>query len=453
MTRLTRRLIAAAFILVFLGLGPLAVIYSKGFRFKSTEQDLNRTGTLIISSKPSKATIYLNNELLDSVTPLTLTALPPQRYTIQLQAPGYHTWGKTLSVNEGQATFLSDVRLLKNSLPISQTTNTRILNPDPSRTYQLTATATTAGQEQLGLLNLTTQEWQILKQIPPLTILPASNHPLVAWSNNQASLSIIIDQNIYFVRLENSNISMSTLPIKTTAVIFEPGSDSSVVITNGQLVYRLTPTGRWENMTYKPLASGAKILQLWAVGNNRWEMTQLTPTGPNSIAVRDLDNNLLYNLALPSPEKYHFLGVWDEIAILQTDKDRLFIARLQSGSLIELLTVPDVTSVSLDEPTSTITYATQFEIWTYEPANDKRELLTRLGAPLQQVDLLADGNHIIYVTGNELWAIERDGRDVRNSWLLASFKQLDNFLSSSDSALIYVTGTIGQIEGLFNLEL
>ena len=62
------------------------------------------SGSLQITSSPSGAQIYLNNQNSNAITPYTATGLQPGYYTVTLRLPGYQEWSQSFEVLAGQST-------------------------------------------------------------------------------------------------------------------------------------------------------------------------------------------------------------------------------------------------------------------------------------------------------------------------------------------------------------
>ena len=62
------------------------------------------SGSLQITSSPSGAQIYLNNQNSNALTPYTATDLQPGYYSVTLRLPGYQEWTQSFEVIAGQST-------------------------------------------------------------------------------------------------------------------------------------------------------------------------------------------------------------------------------------------------------------------------------------------------------------------------------------------------------------
>ena len=130
MSLFIRRCLYIFFIIIFLIVAPLIILYASGYKLRSGFA-IQKTGALIIATKPKGASIYLNNKLQQdflknifsrtktfTVTPAKIKNLLPEEYTVKLALNGYWPWEKKVSVLPGQSTYIEAVNLFKNDLPL-----------------------------------------------------------------------------------------------------------------------------------------------------------------------------------------------------------------------------------------------------------------------------------------------------------------------------------------------
>jgi len=113
-----RRILPWVFALTFLIAAPALVFYTSGYRWNAKKAKIERNGTLIIDSRPTKASIFLNGKNNNETTPITLQNVTPGNYTIKIQKNGYHSWEKRLDVYPELVTFVNEVRLWKDVQPL-----------------------------------------------------------------------------------------------------------------------------------------------------------------------------------------------------------------------------------------------------------------------------------------------------------------------------------------------
>lgn len=114
---LYRRLWLLLLVLVFAVTAPAVVFYTAGYRWNPKKWTIERNGTLIFDTTPSGASIFLDNNLLTSRTPLTRQDIAPGTYRVRLEKEGHHPWEKTIEVRPERATFVTDIWLWARTEP------------------------------------------------------------------------------------------------------------------------------------------------------------------------------------------------------------------------------------------------------------------------------------------------------------------------------------------------
>lgn len=111
MTITERRLLLAAFILIFSVLSPLIILYASGYRYNTRLGKIEQVGLLSLSTVQTDTTAFVGGQSFPVKKDLLLSTLQPREYEITLTKEGYKPWVKQLSIEEGRTTFASNVRL------------------------------------------------------------------------------------------------------------------------------------------------------------------------------------------------------------------------------------------------------------------------------------------------------------------------------------------------------
>ncbi len=115
--------------LLLLGVSFVAILiifiaYARGYRLDLKQKSVTSTGILAISSTPSAAKVYLNQEL-KGVTNINLS-LPPGRYQIEIKKDGYTSWKKEI-VLKGELVETVEALLFPTNPSLSPLTNLGIV--------------------------------------------------------------------------------------------------------------------------------------------------------------------------------------------------------------------------------------------------------------------------------------------------------------------------------------
>lgn len=154
----SRRITYLIFIIIFLIITPVVILYAAGYRYNFQKHKLQKTGILILKSKPEGANIFLNGELQKISTPARLTNLMPEDYSVKVEKENFYFWQKTLPVRSRLTTFAENITLFKKNLPIELSPGDIplfSLSPDKEKIVYLLTDET---EKQVWLLNNKTGE-------------------------------------------------------------------------------------------------------------------------------------------------------------------------------------------------------------------------------------------------------------------------------------------------------
>lgn len=118
LTRKVRVALMCSLIALFFVAAPLILLYTAGFRYSFSEHKIKRTGVLNIDAKPTDMEVALNGVRQKNKLPLYLPNRAPGTYKIILSKPGYKQWEKDVVIASNQTTYIKDVTLFKNALPV-----------------------------------------------------------------------------------------------------------------------------------------------------------------------------------------------------------------------------------------------------------------------------------------------------------------------------------------------
>ena len=189
MTLRFRRITYIIFIIIFLVVTPAIILYAAGYRYNFQKHKLQKTGILILKSRPEGAQIYLNGDLQESNTPAHLANLVPEDYLIKIEKEGLYPWQKTLPVRSRTTTFAENITLFKKNLPTEIADGNitlSVLSPDNEKIVYLLENEKS---EEVWLLNLKGYEKKLLYGTSLGDRLPNSN---LEWSHDGQKILITI---------------------------------------------------------------------------------------------------------------------------------------------------------------------------------------------------------------------------------------------------------------------
>ncbi|OGL75306.1 hypothetical protein A3E96_01405 [Candidatus Uhrbacteria bacterium RIFCSPHIGHO2_12_FULL_46_13] len=455
MTLRARRIVYSLFIAAFIVTAPLVIIYTQGYRYNLKHQRLEPTGTLVLSTIPKGATISLNGQVIKFLTPKTLQAVLPGTYTIRLSKDSYKTWEKRLKVKAGEAIFVSNVRLWRETMPkrLSQAIY-QIFSPNPDTTAIL-LTTWSANKEQLLLFDK-------LSGKPPTVIAerPMRNpSDQIIWSA-QATRALVAGPDETAIVELNQNPSWQSLssfvPKTISDFRWDPEYDDLLYGSDGASVYRLDLSSK-KITPLVPLTNVKQSKQTltgyWIENNTLYELIQRDDDHSILRSTPLLTTNSGREMILPTNYPYKLLDQKDDLIALIDSAKTMSLWRLAGESLLPVFSAPNVKQAIFLKTTGDLLYSSPFELWTYNPKTGAQTLLTRIAAEVDQAAWFPDGSHVIFASNHAVFFLERDERDIRNQWMMMPFQDLVGYAVSQDGKEMYFAGTIGSDSGLWRLDL
>ncbi len=110
---------------------PILLSYSLGYRIDYRSFKVYKTGIIFINSKPSGASIYINEKIIDAVTPAEIEDLKPAIYKVRVRREGFYPWEEELVVRPNMVTKADSIILF----PVIQEMNK--INSHPSSDFTI----------------------------------------------------------------------------------------------------------------------------------------------------------------------------------------------------------------------------------------------------------------------------------------------------------------------------
>ncbi len=107
----------AAAIIMFIVLAGYAVMYSTGYRFDFESATLKKTGVIAITTRPSGASVTINERRYTRKTPFTLRNALPGAYHIKLDLESYRVYEKDIEVLSNQVAEEHNIDLILKEIP------------------------------------------------------------------------------------------------------------------------------------------------------------------------------------------------------------------------------------------------------------------------------------------------------------------------------------------------
>ncbi len=119
-----RKIFFYIFLAIYLVLCPIVILYAFGFILKpDTSNPIKKTGLIHLSTVPSGASIYVNEEPRREKTPASLQELNPGNYIIKLSMDNYKNWSHDIKVSANKASVFDNILLIPSQLKSQKVIN------------------------------------------------------------------------------------------------------------------------------------------------------------------------------------------------------------------------------------------------------------------------------------------------------------------------------------------
>ncbi len=407
----------------------MVLFYTSGYRWSSQKGQIERNGTIIFDTTPTKATLSIDGRATQSLTPVTLQDMAPGLHRFHLDKAGYHSWEKSLEVTSERVTFANDLWLWREGEPVLLTTTPPLIlssSADGRQTLAmsqatsslallLTATDQISSSSTLAVqVNATSQlNWSPTGRY--VVVSTVENASTTSWiidtRNSNAPLTIpdgpfrwdtdalVIQNSLSQIRIQLSDFSLRRIPFvtdiidtSTDATIRETKTHDGFVFVESQNTNQgmELPPGAWHLWSS---TNGVHIVR----DGNRWMSIQLNETTASTFEANG-------------------------------DQLRPFIA----NGITQYLLV------------------NQNEIWIWNPTT-RPELIYRQSERIIDAAWHSENGNIFFATRTGIYALNLDQRDGRIMTTLASFDEITGLTTLSSQLVI--AGTKNGQTGIWTLAI
>jgi len=488
-----RLLILIPLVVIFVLLAPYLILYSQGYRYDFGKLRFTRTGNIFVSSSPREATVIINRRAprprwyepllfykkllgltkLSGTTPTTFNNLLPDNYLITVKKEGYQTWEKKLDVKAEETTPIKGIQLFLNQ-PVIELAKERIDLAVPSLDQKKIILIKFDRDKKLSeiyLFNSTDQSTINLGLVyfsPVFIRWAPSNNKFLISSQPELTIknSLVFDLTKagQIISLKKFNLDLRNLKWGT--------NDLYLHGQNNNLIYSLNLT----NFTSQPIFNlnllfKKSVLQDWLIKDNYLYWLRDDGAGNRFLEKHKLENSrknyqveslLIKKLEIPG----RFLRFADQqpangrFLVLTNKENFLILDTEKNDSSAILFNENGQEPVWLDKY---FIFTNQYELWQgslYEnrgefenPSSLNKELINRTSQPIIQAAWYQDGNYLIFLTENSLWAVELDNREKRLFFQLVNLRKINQFSLSSNPRFLYLVGENDDQAGLFKIKI
>lgn len=430
-----RRAIFFIFILLFFASIPFILLYTAGYSYNLKKNKFEKTGSLLANTMTKGAILYLNGNPYYGKTEFRIKNLLPDEYDVKISKDGYFDWQKKLSVQSELTTFIKNIRLSKNGLPINIASR-EIKNIYPAPDNNKFLYAARDEKTKKYAVSVFDASGEGMKDIISLPQPPAG----ASWSSDSDKFAVQATAGYKIINLNGGDITPAFLANnKIYNLNWDEKNNSALFAQNADGIYKV-------DLFFK---TAAKIYSTSKINNFTITANYIYIVDGRTLRQISLDDKTAINIPLERNNYKIKLAADKRIYLLNPAGNlQIFNLPLEAISTPALL----VNAKDFDVLGDNLLYYSDFELWTYNFSTGAKELITRIGAEIKKARWLNDASNVLFVLGNQLKIMELDKRDKRQVWNLIKFDRIDDFFLAKNYN-IFFTGQVNKAAGIYKLEI
>jgi len=440
MSKKIRDYLFISFIVIFLVMTIGVSLYASGYKFNFSwplkfNRLLQKTGMLVVATQPAGATIYLNDKPQKEsvlkiwkqdyrVTPTKLKNLLPGEYELRLEQAGYWPFKQKLRINSGETTFVEDINLFRENTPLmilASVENKLIISPDNKYLYA-------AGAKKI--ITLKTETSRSLN-------LNADTYGVWLSDNKLLAGGIIFDPI-----KESGDLNYASLIGASATNWYFDASGGQLYYQNNNSINRLGTNSKTTTL----LLSGDNYLDYLPRPDNLFTLTKHNNQAQlNSYSQKNLQ--LISTWTLPANGEYSFVkDINIRLAVFDNKNKTLYLfneSDLSAGPIV----IRNIKNWAVVNNQSLI-YTNDFEIYVFNLANSRVDLITRLSEEINSIIWNDSGNYLIFSSPTTLNVLDFKNR---NATLLFRAEKIAFPALDTKNDNLYFWAKIGQQEGIYKM--
>jgi hypothetical protein len=431
LTRTVRRSIMAFLFIVFFTVSPIILLYTAGYRYDFKTHQIKQTGVLNIDAEPDNIKAYLDDVPLNKNLPIYLPNRAPGTYTIKLTAEGYRDWEKDINIESKRTTYIKDIILFKESVPV------QILKNLDKRIIDL------QGSFDGGYITILTEEDNIFetyiyntenKNLTSLSRIKAIVKPKIDWSpfSNYLIIETVVNKKQSLQILDATNQDNSKVYTYTSPTEYQWAKNTflpSIYLQTKETIQLLTTNGEQD------ISLVSSTISNWFAENqnNLWTYEGKILT----------NGDTKYNL---EDDVINIIDINNSRIIYQANNETK-IVKLDNDKITETHSLP-TQQIIYNHSTNRWETWSWWELWTIHN-NGNVELFNRSGEKMINVNPL--DQHGVLLLSNES-KITGLNPSYYISHELFSNGKIKKIFTNVAEREIYFWGTVANQTGIFELE-
>jgi len=432
-----RRLFFGFLVLIFFVSTPILVMYTIGYRYDWQTNRILETGVISIDAEPRDANVFLSNVHITKRLPFRLTNRAPGTYNLRIEKTGYKTWSKNIDVSSKQTTYIKNISLLKDALPVPVFSNNerdiKEIKSSPDGSYIIIISAKD-NIEIIELFNTQTKEIHTISRLP-LSIKsntqwsPFDNSILITAQRKDAiSLTVISASNpdapkAYSITKDSGENYFQWQKDAPTPTLFTRDGNYLIKLTLNERknIHSIKKTDKWYIDTKE---------KLWLYKDN---IISLKSSNDPRDSIAITNNQSIKKI----------IDINEQRIILLADKN-IFIIPRDSDDQLESI---NATSFVFNPATKEYIVWSPWELWSiYE--HNQPALLNRTSDNMISVFPLDDVGALLVANSDKLIAFN-PGYYISQELFYGEIKSAS---VNHKTKTIYFLGKVGEKEDLFELE-
>lgn len=434
LTRRVRRIIMICLIVSFFILAPLVVLYTMGYRFDLATQSIKTTGVLNIDILPKRATVKINDVILDDTMPIKLFNRAPGTYAVEISADGYHTWKKDVRIESNQTTYIKGLTLFAKA-KLREITRTEV----PLRIF-----FSPNGDYGVGLEEVKDKLYQDIyiydnlgPEVYPLTTTTLGSSVHVSWAKNgiDYAVEIIEKQRRRLFTGSTQSMTTSTEIITTQQAPLHYQWTDTLLGGTSLFVSTSTLSSKINNNIITSLFHPSST-PIWYTNNGTdiWTYSTSTKTLTHK-------ENTLFS----SVEADTIVFASERTALLRQGNQHTFVAKESDGTQRTTL-LPGPHSLFIPQTKEWVLYSPYEVAILY--ADGTYNTIYRTDEPIISVLTLEDTGVLVIAKKNQLIGFNPG---FYTSQMLLQTESIESIGVDQDSRTIFFLGTTNATHGLYSL--
>lgn len=415
-------------------------LYASGYKFNLSwplnfNRLLQKTGMLVVDTNPTRAVIYLNdkpekNPSLNPwkkdylTTPTKIKNLLPGEYELRLESEGYWPYKQKIRINSGETTFVEDVNLFLNNLPLLITVTPKSdLSLSLDKKYLSVSSAK-------KIINLKTELFRTLNLPDNVSGTWQKNNKFLAAGKVYDSIKEAND--VEYLNLIGTNATHLYLDDATERLYYQNNNSINYLEINNR-VSSLLISGK----NYLDYKIGEENIFTIVNENKQIKLEVYSLKDHKITATRTLSNSGDYSFENDIPD---YLTLYDK----RNRTLYLFTTtNINSGPIV----IRNIKNWAVMDNKSLV-YTNDFEIYVFSFENNNVDLITRRGEEISDIIWNATGNYLIFSSPNTLNVLDFKNR---NTTSLFKAETIASPVFDSKNDTLYFWARIGQQEGVYKM--